>query len=75
MKPLDWIKAYPEMDDATSLRHMHSFARAHAAEAKRLMRLLRKQPEDAESFKPDFDEAVEAMRLIEARLEALGFTL
>lgn len=74
-RPLDWIREYPQMDDAPSLRTMHRFARANAAEAKRLMQLLRKQPEDAASFKPDFDNNVEAMRLIEVRLAEIGAEL
>lgn len=75
MRPLEWIRTYPEIDDAPSLRTMRRFARENMAEAKRLMRLLRKQPEDAASFKPDFDQNLEALNLIEARMRALGIEI
>jgi hypothetical protein len=51
------------------------WARENAAEAKCLMNLLRKQPEDAASFKPDLNTNIEAMQLIEARMAELGVEL
>lgn len=82
MKPFEWITENPDMDDAPSLRHMHRFAKQDADYIANIRAdLVAKYGEEyavAEwdnPFKPDFDNAVEAMRLIEARLAAIGAPL